>query len=217
MFARACSRCAGRARPSTVSFARPSGIPRAATRRYSNHAGGNPSAASGVHGSPVSPLGALSPLTSELDHIAPSFDLRGDQIEVIQTPAQFYETLKVRIRSARRRIFLSTLYVGKSERELLETLQGAMRANPELKLSVLTDALRGTREAPKASCASLLAPLVEEFGVDRVELRMYHTPNLTGLRKKSVPKRINEGWGLQHMKLYGVDDEIILSGYVFIH
>jgi len=43
---------------------------------------------------------------------------------------------------------------------------------------------------------------------------MYHTPNLTGLRKKHVPKRINEGWGLQHMKLYGVDDEIILSGLV---
>jgi CDP-diacylglycerol--glycerol-3-phosphate 3-phosphatidyltransferase len=41
---------------------------------------------------------------------------------------------------------------------------------------------------------------------------MYHTPNLTGLRKKHIPKRINEGWGLQHMKLYGVDDEIILSG-----
>jgi len=41
---------------------------------------------------------------------------------------------------------------------------------------------------------------------------MFHTPNLTGLRKKYVPKRINEGWGLQHMKLYGVDDEIIMSG-----
>lgn len=44
---------------------------------------------------------------------------------------------------------------------------------------------------------------------------MYHTPNLTGLRKRCVPKRINEGWGLQHMKLYGVDDEIILSGYAW--
>jgi CDP-diacylglycerol--glycerol-3-phosphate 3-phosphatidyltransferase len=42
---------------------------------------------------------------------------------------------------------------------------------------------------------------------------MYHTPNLTGLRKKLIPKRINEGWGLQHMKLYGIDDEIIMSGY----
>jgi CDP-diacylglycerol--glycerol-3-phosphate 3-phosphatidyltransferase len=42
---------------------------------------------------------------------------------------------------------------------------------------------------------------------------MFHTPNLTGLRKQLVPRRINEGWGLQHMKLYGIDDEIILSGY----
>lgn len=41
---------------------------------------------------------------------------------------------------------------------------------------------------------------------------MFHTPNLTGLKKKYVPRRINEGWGLQHMKLYGIDDEIILSG-----
>jgi CDP-diacylglycerol--glycerol-3-phosphate 3-phosphatidyltransferase len=54
--------------------------------------------------------------------------------------------------------------------------------------------------------------LIAEFGAERVEVRMYHTPNLTGLRKKYIPKRINEGWGLQHMKLYGVDDEIIMSG-----
>lgn len=117
-----------------------------------------------------------------------------------------------RIRNAKSRIFLSTLYIGKSEKELIETLRDALRRNPQLKLSILTDALRGTREAPNPSCASLLAPLVTEFGSDRIEIRMYHTPNLTGLRKKYIPKRINEGWGLQHMKLYGIDDEIIMSG-----
>ena len=95
----------------------------------------------------------------------------------------------------------------------ITTLQQALRNKPKLKLSILTDALRGTRESPDPSCASLLAPLVSEFGADRVEIRMYHTPNLTGLRKKYIPKRINEGWGLQHMKLYGMDDEIIISGY----
>jgi CDP-diacylglycerol--glycerol-3-phosphate 3-phosphatidyltransferase len=121
------------------------------------------------------------------------------------------------------------LYIGKTEHELvflpaplhwtlidcvqISTLQQALRAKPKLKLSILTDALRGTRESPNPSCASLLAPLVSEFGSERVEIRMYHTPNLTGLRKKYIPKRINEGWGLQHMKLYGVDDEIIISGY----
>ncbi len=91
-------------------------------------------------------------------------------------------------------------------------MQEALRAKPDLKLYILTDALRGTRESPDPSCASLLAPLVDEFGPGRVELRRYHTPNLRGYRKKYVPKRFNEGWGLQHMKLYGVDDEIILSG-----
>lgn len=154
----------------------------------------------------------LAPFVGELDKIAPSFKVNGSQIQVLQSPAEFYETLKDKIRNAERRIFLSTLYIGKSERELITTIQETLRAKPELTISILTDALRGTREAPDPSCASLLAPLIAEFGPDRVEVRMYHTPNLTGLRKKYVPKRINEGWGLQHMKLYGVDDEIILSG-----
>ena len=72
--------------------------------------------------------------------------------------------------------------------------------------------LRGTRETPNPSCATLLAALNKEFP-RRVEVRMYHTPNLTGIRKALLPNRINEGWGLQHMKLYGIDDEIIMSGY----
>lgn len=154
----------------------------------------------------------LAPFISELDKIAPSFPINGSQVRILETPAEFYDTLKAKIRTAKTRIFLSTLYIGKSERELIVTLQEALRANPALRLSILTDALRGTREAPQPSCASLLAPLVEEFGPERVEIRMYHTPNLTGLRKKYIPKRINEGWGLQHMKLYGFDDEILLSG-----
>lgn len=96
----------------------------------------------------------------------------------------------------------------------IDTLREALRRQPKLKVSILSDALRGTRETPNPSCASLLAPLVSEFGADRVEIRMYHTPNLRGLKKKTVPKRLNEGWGLQHMKLYGIDDEIVMSGYV---
>jgi phosphatidylserine/phosphatidylglycerophosphate/cardiolipin synthase-like enzyme len=88
-----------------------------------------------------------------------------------------------------------------------------LRKNPNLRISILTDALRGTRETPEPSSASLLVPLVEEFGERRVEIRMFHTPNLTGIRKATIPRRINEGWGLQHMKLYGIDDEVILSGY----
>lgn len=162
--------------------------------------------------STMSSAGMLAPFISELDKIAPSFPIHGSQVQILETPAEFYDTLKDKIRKAKKRIFLSTLYIGRSEQELITALQDALRSNAELKLNILTDALRGTREAPQPSCASLLAPLVEEFGPERVEIRMYHTPNLTGLRKKYIPKRINEGWGLQHMKLYGFDDEILLSG-----
>ncbi|RVX71505.1 hypothetical protein B0A52_05077 [Exophiala mesophila] len=162
--------------------------------------------------------GALSPathplagVTSELDHIAPRFEVDPSQIEILDSPVVFYETLKAKIRGAKRRIFLSTLYIGKTEHELVATLKEALENNPKLELSILTDALRGTREDPNPSCATLLAPLISQFG-DRVKISMFHTPNLNGWKKRFMPKRINEGWGLQHMKLYGFDDEILLSG-----
>ncbi|KAL8836851.1 MAG: hypothetical protein Q9170_002742, partial [Blastenia crenularia] len=157
------------------------------------------------------PTSFLGGTTFQLDQSVPRIDIRADQIEVLEGPKEFYETLKRRIRAAKKRIYLSTLYIGKSENELISTIHEALDAEPELRVSILTDALRGTREDPEASCASLLASLLAEFP-ERVEVRMYHTPNLVGLRKRFIPKRINEGWGLQHIKLYGIDDEIILSG-----
>lgn len=167
------------------------------------------SPSSALTSTPVSPLAGL---TVELDRLAPRFEIPASHVTILDSPTTFYETLKNKIRKAQRRIYLSTLYIGKTEHELLETLDEALRGNPNLRVSVLTDALRGTREAPNPSCASILASLVAKHGPDRVEIHMFHTPNLTGLRKKLIPRRINEGWGLQHMKLYGVDDEIILSG-----
>lgn len=157
----------------------------------------------------ASPLASIS---TELDKLAPRFDVSADSIQILKEPSDFYETLKAKISAAKSRIYLSTLYVGKTEDELIETIRNALKRNPDLKVSILTDALRGTREAPETSCASLLAPLVQDFGADRVEVCMFHTPNLTGTRKSVLPKRINEGWGLQHMKLYAADDEIIISG-----
>ncbi|CAE7009564.1 hypothetical protein HRS9139_01594 [Pyrenophora teres f. teres] len=161
---------------------------------------------------PQSQASMLATITSDLDRIAPRFEMRPEQIEIIQTPTEFYETLKSKISKAKHRIYLSTLYIGKTEHELISTIRTALQNNPDLHVSFLTDALRGTRETPDPCSASLMSPLISEFGPDRVEVRLYHTPNLTGLRKSYIPKRINEGWGLQHMKLYGVDDEIIMSG-----
>ncbi|KAL5612910.1 hypothetical protein BROUX41_004013 [Berkeleyomyces rouxiae] len=204
-------RAFGRCTPHLRAPMQRSGM-RTALRSRAYSSASSSAASSGAAAAGHAEMASMAPILTELDRIAPSFDINGSQICVIQSPAEFYQTLKDKILKAKRRVFLSTLYIGKSELELINTIQAALLANPDLKVSILTDALRGTREAPEPSSASLLAPLVSEFGPDRVEVRMYHTPNLTGLRKKHIPKRINEGWGLQHMKLYGMDDEIILSG-----
>jgi hypothetical protein len=37
----------------------------------------------------------LATITTDLDKIAPRFELQPDQITIIQTPAEFYATLKV--------------------------------------------------------------------------------------------------------------------------
>jgi CDP-diacylglycerol--glycerol-3-phosphate 3-phosphatidyltransferase len=48
----------------------------------------------------TSPNGAsqasmLGAFTSELDRIAPKFEIQGSQIQILRTPSEFYETLKV--------------------------------------------------------------------------------------------------------------------------
>ncbi|PNS15554.1 hypothetical protein CAC42_813 [Sphaceloma murrayae] len=154
---------------------------------------------------------AVNTLLSDFDKLAPRFDVQASQVSIIATPEDFYNTLKNKILSAKSHVFLSTLYIGKGETDLIDTIREALKRNPQLKVSILTDMLRGTREHPRSSCLSLLADLFREFP-KRVEVSMYHTPNLHGYKKALLPPRINEGWGLQHMKLYGFDDEIILSG-----
>jgi CDP-diacylglycerol--glycerol-3-phosphate 3-phosphatidyltransferase len=153
----------------------------------------------------------LAGVASEFDRVAPRVEIEPSNIQILSSPSEFYETLKRKIKSAKRRVYLSTLYIGKTEHELIATINEALEENPDLEVSILTDALRGTRESPNASCASLLAPLITNHG-SRVKIAMFHTPNLKGWKKKYIQRRLNEGWGLQHMKLYGFDDEIMLSG-----
>lgn len=90
MLARSCTRCVARARgPAFRTNMAPA---RAQCRRYATPSGAAASSA------PGNGAGVLAPLVSELDRMAPSFDVRGEDIRILQTPADFYETLKVRTR-----------------------------------------------------------------------------------------------------------------------
>ena len=91
----------------------------ASTAEQPSSAAAAPVSHSGSSPALVDDMLALTPFVAELDDIAPSIDLDGSQITILDTPTAFYQTLKTRIRNAQHRIFLSTLYVGKEEVELV--------------------------------------------------------------------------------------------------
>jgi hypothetical protein len=76
--------------------------------------------------STVSPLATQQPLhpaiealTAKLDVLAPRFELEAGDVDVLITPEQFYTTLRQKILAAKHRVFLSSLYIGKEETELV--------------------------------------------------------------------------------------------------
>jgi hypothetical protein len=92
----------------------------------------------------------------------------------------------------------------------LETITRALREKPSLHVYFQLDLNRSTRPGP-ASTAKLLLPLLEEFPT-KVHTSMFRSPSLRGFMAKIVPPRFNEGWGTWHAKVYGVDNELIISG-----
>lgn len=148
----------------------------------------------------------------QLDSISPRFELNKGQIEIITHPVEFYGLLLDKIKNAKKRIFLSSLYIGKHQNELIDTIHDTLQQKPDLKVDILIDYLRSTRDLPNHSTVSLLLPLVEKFGKHRVNIRLYHTPHLHGYKELLTPPRLNEVFGLQHMKIYGIDNEVFLSG-----
>jgi CDP-diacylglycerol---glycerol-3-phosphate 3-phosphatidyltransferase len=62
---------------------------------------------------------SIDDLTKKLDSLAPRFELQNGEIKVLTTPEEFYSTLRKKILSAKKRIFLSSLYIGKDETALV--------------------------------------------------------------------------------------------------
>ncbi|KAJ1678766.1 CDP-diacylglycerol--glycerol-3-phosphate 3-phosphatidyltransferase, partial [Spiromyces aspiralis] len=143
----------------------------------------------------------------------PRFFINSSNIQIMHDPAQFYDDLKRRILTARCQVVLATLYIGSKEQDLIDTLATALSTTPSLTVHVLVDFLRGTRKDTQGhSTASLLAPLVKRFGPERVRVSLYHTPELSGVKKLVTPPRWNEGLGIQHIKAYVFDSDVVISG-----
>lgn len=147
---------------------------------------------------------------SFLHKLAPCFPVRADCVRIINEPDKFYQTVLKKLRNAKVRVSLVSLYlgIGKLEHDLIDAIQENVKNNDELKVDILLDYNRGTRG--KKNSKAMLMPLVKNHR--NVTLSLYHTPLLRGIAKRLAPARWNELLGLQHMKLYLFDDTIILSG-----
>ncbi|KAM7381365.1 hypothetical protein PAMA_012283 [Pampus argenteus] len=148
------------------------------------------------------------------EHV-PVFRVPGTRIHILTSPDQFYQAMKARIRTAKRRVVLASLYLGTGQLEqdlvdcMEEALQHSQENNPELKVSVLLDYTRGSRG--QVNSRTMLLPLLQRFS-SQMRVSLYHTPDLRGLLRLLVPQRFNETIGLQHIKVYLFDDSIIISG-----
>lgn len=134
------------------------------------------------------------------------------------------------IRHAEHRIFISSLYIGSEDTQLvcgflsilnpplilrqLDIISEALKNRPSLQVYLQLDLNRSTRPE-SSSTAQLLLPLLRDYP-SRVHVSMFRSPSLRGIMAKMIPPRFNEGWGTWHAKVYGVDNEVIISGYVHL-
>uniref|UniRef100_A0A452SE30 CDP-diacylglycerol--glycerol-3-phosphate 3-phosphatidyltransferase n=1 Tax=Ursus americanus TaxID=9643 RepID=A0A452SE30_URSAM len=124
-------------------------------------------------------------------NLVPEFGVSSSHVRVLSSPAEFFELMKV---------------------DCLEsTLEKSLQAKfpSDLKVSILLDFTRGSRG--RKNSRTMLLPLLQRFP-EQVRVSLFHTPNLRGLLRLLIPERFNETIGLQHMKVYLFDNNVILSG-----
>nr|XP_032654997.1 CDP-diacylglycerol--glycerol-3-phosphate 3-phosphatidyltransferase, mitochondrial isoform X2 [Chelonoidis abingdonii] len=150
-------------------------------------------------------------------NLVPEFGVSSSHIRVLSSPTEFYELMKEQIKAAKQRVVVASLYLGTGllEQELVdcieETLERSLQASgpSDFRVSILLDFTRGSRG--RNNSRTMLLPLLRRFP-EQVRVSLFHTPNLRGLLKCLIPERFNETIGLQHIKVYLFDDNVILSG-----
>ncbi|KAG5262398.1 hypothetical protein AALO_G00274720 [Alosa alosa] len=150
------------------------------------------------------------------DHV-PAFRVPGARVHILHSPEEFYQVMKARIKTAKSRVVMASLYLGTGplEQDLVDCMEEALErsqnqgSSPDLQVSMLLDYTRGSRG--KNNSRTMLLPLLQRFP-DQMRVSLYHTPDLRGLLRLLVPERFNETIGVQHIKAYLFDDSLIISG-----
>jgi len=133
-----------------------------------------------------------------------SISVNADAIQIIDNARDFRRRLLALIKNARRRIYITALYLQDDEsgREILEALYQAKQNNPELEVKLFVDFLRAQRGLMgQAKCIGnvrLYRELAEKYE---------HSIDILG-----VPVKSKEVLGVLHLKGFVFDDTLLYSG-----
>ncbi|KAJ3260793.1 Tubulin polyglutamylase complex subunit 1 [Boothiomyces macroporosus] len=118
------------------------------------------------------------------------------------TPQKSIEEKEKEYQEARARILGSDSFEQEIQVDLLEAalLRG-------VEVEILVDYFRGTRTQKELA---MIASLEQKF--PHFKAFYYQSPSVGPLIQKVMPPRFIEGFGLQHMKIYKFDDQVIISG-----
>lgn len=153
-----------------------------------------------------------------------------NNINIINSPAQFHQTLINLSDQAQFRINLSALYLGTDDitKQLVNSIEATLEKhlnkssndilskgdfkntkNPNFKFSIICDHSRGTRY--NDSTRQSIYPLKRKYP-QNTRLSLYHTPYLRSWQKKVLPTAAKEIIGVHHCKIYIFDNDVIMSG-----
>lgn len=132
-------------------------------------------------------------------------------IQIIQSPSEFHQTMIDLAANATERIGLSTLYMGNDDetQQLLRQCEKTVHHNPNLYFHLVCDYARGNRGGDSTRAATLK---LKQTYPKQFRLSMFHTPCLRGWRKRILPGKLAEVIGVQHAKIYIFDNTVIMSG-----
>ncbi|MES1920923.1 CDP-diacylglycerol--glycerol-3-phosphate 3-phosphatidyltransferase [Bonamia ostreae] len=144
----------------------------------------------------------------------PVFSVNSKNIRILRSPSDFYRNLLELTKTARSRISLSSLYIGNDmmSKEMVSKAVLNKRENPGLKLNVVLDFYRATRDF-KNSSVQTLKPLINMKSVfSHIDICLFLNPK-HNILSGYLPERVKEIFGVQHSKIYAFDDNVILSGF----
>jgi len=134
-------------------------------------------------------------------------------MEMLTEPSQFFAEIKAMIASAKKTVHIAALYLGctKMCKDLAESIESAMWANPDVHVTLLLDYGRSQRrERDGTTVMAVLTPVLQVFH-GRLSVRLFMVP-LCGAAFRHAPPAIREFAGVQHMKGCVADDDVMITG-----